>query len=81
MLPAEREAKIRQIICDVLEVEEEELTPTGLFREDYGADSMNAVEIQSKIEVALDIKIAREDLKRIVDLKTVLEILETAKAR
>ncbi|MEU6480128.1 acyl carrier protein [Streptomyces sp. NPDC047017] len=81
MLPAEREAKVRQIICDVLELEEEELTPTGRFREDYGADSMNAVEIQSKIEVALDIEIAREDLKRIVDLKTVLEILETAKAR
>ncbi|MFE2144150.1 acyl carrier protein [Streptomyces sp. NPDC059456] len=81
MLPAEREAKVREIICDVLELEEEELTPAGRFREDYGADSMNAVEIQSQIEVALDIEIARDDLKRMVDLETVLEILETARAR
>ncbi|MER8072085.1 phosphopantetheine-binding protein [Streptomyces sp. NPDC094034] len=81
MLPAEREEKVREIICDVLELEGEELTAAGRFREEYGADSMNAVEIQSQIEVALDMEIPREDLRRMVDLKTVLEILETAKAR
>ncbi|MFK0023099.1 acyl carrier protein [Streptomyces sp. NPDC090798] len=81
MLSAEREARVREIICDILELEEDELTLTGRLREDYGADSMNAVEIQSHIEVEFDIEIAREDLKRMVDLKTVLELLDTAKAR
>ncbi|MFJ1610695.1 acyl carrier protein [Streptomyces sp. NPDC088253] len=81
MLSAEREVRVREIICDILELEEDELILTGRLREDYGADSMNAVEIQSRIEVEFDIEIAREDLKRMVDLKTVLELLDTAKAR
>ncbi|WP_284506149.1 acyl carrier protein [Streptomyces cellostaticus] len=72
---------VREIICNVLELEEGELSPSGRFREDYGADSMNAVEIQSQIEVALDVEIERDDLRRMVDLATVLAILETAKAR
>lgn len=81
MLSVEREARVREIICGILEVEEAELTLTGRLREDYGADSMNAVEIQSRIEVEFNIEIAREDLQRMVDLKTVLELLDTAKAR
>ncbi|MFD4947201.1 acyl carrier protein [Streptomyces sp. NPDC058239] len=81
MLSVEGEARVREIICDILEVGEDELTLTGRLREDYGADSMNAVEIQSQIEVEFDIEIAREDLNRMVDLKTVLELLDTAKAR
>jgi acyl carrier protein len=81
VLSVEREARVREIICGILEVEEAELTLTGRLREDYGADSMNAVEIQSRIEVEFNIEIAREDLQRMVDLKTVLELLDTAKAR
>ncbi|MFI6409692.1 acyl carrier protein [Streptomyces sp. NPDC050548] len=81
MPSAEREAMVREIICGILEMEEDELTLTGQFLEDYGADSMNAIEIVSRIEVVFGIEIAREDLKRMVDLKTVLELLDTAKAK
>ncbi|MGO4749237.1 acyl carrier protein [Streptomyces sp. 2MCAF27] len=80
MLPAEREAKVREIICEVLELEDHELTLTGQFRDEYGADSMNAVEIQTNIENELEVEIARENLNRMVDLRSVLEVLETAKA-
>ncbi|MGW2046479.1 acyl carrier protein [Streptomyces sp. NPDC001858] len=81
MLPAEREARVREIICEVLELDDSELTLDARFGDEYGADSMNAIEILSNIETGLGVEIERRELNRMVDLRTVLQVLETAKAR
>jgi acyl carrier protein len=45
----ERRAKIKEIVCDILEIEPSEMTDTSLFKEDHGADSLGAIEILSAL--------------------------------
>lgn len=81
MLPAEREARVREIICEVLELDDSELTLDGRFGDDYGADSLNAIEILIDIETDLGVEIDRGVVERMVDLRSILQILEAATAR
>ena len=46
----ERIEEVREIISEVLELEPGELTDDGSFVEDYGADSLRAIEILAQLE-------------------------------
>ena len=41
---------IREIVSEVLELEPEEVSDTGLFVEEYEADSLRAIEILARLE-------------------------------
>lgn len=64
----EQQAKIREIVCEILELEEEEVSPTSLFKEDHGADSLRAIEILSALEKELGVVIDQAELPRMVNL-------------
>lgn len=71
--------KIRDIVCDVLEIDEDELTLEGRFSEDYGADSLRAIEILGALEQQLGVVIDQSELARMVDLQGVNDVVaETA---
>ncbi|MEV6399596.1 acyl carrier protein [Streptomyces sp. NPDC051907] len=74
-------AAVRAIIIDVLELEDDELTETSLFIEDHGADSLGAIEILSRIEAELGVVIPQEELVKLTNLESVLEVLATAEGR
>lgn len=61
----DKEAKIRQLIVEQLQVEEDEVTPGSRFVDDLGADSLDVVEIVMVLEEAFDIQIADEDAEKI----------------
>jgi acyl carrier protein len=67
--------ELREIIADVIEIEPEELTETGLFAEEYDVDSLRAIEILARIEKAYKIDIPQEELPKMVCLKAVHEIV------
>ncbi|GGR42235.1 acyl carrier protein [Streptomyces syringium] len=71
----ERLAKISEIICDILELEEDEVTETSLFKEDHGADSLRAIEILAALEKQFGIVIDQSELSRMVHLKGVYEVV------
>lgn len=71
----ERIAKISEIICDILELEEDEVTETSLFKEDHGADSLRAIEILAALEKQFGIVIDQSELSRMVHLKGVYEVV------
>jgi acyl carrier protein len=78
--PAERAAKIKQVACRVLEVDESELDDTTLFREDLDADSMKLIELLASLEIEYDVEIDESALERMVNLAGVYQVLDEALA-
>ncbi|MCG6495233.1 acyl carrier protein [Kitasatospora sp. A2-31] len=71
----ERFAEIKEIVCDILELEEDEVTETSLFKEEHDADSLRAIEILAALEKRFGIVIDQAELARMVHLKGVYEVV------
>ena len=68
--------KIKEIIIDELGIDESKVTMDARFREDLGADSLDAVEIIMQIEEAFGVEISEEviqDMKVIGDVVKYIE--------
>ncbi|MEU6115240.1 acyl carrier protein [Streptomyces sp. NPDC047117] len=79
-LDTESRATIKGIICDVLEIEPDDMTDTSRFKEDHAADSMGAIEILSQLERAFGIDIEQAELARMVNLECVVNVVGEAVA-
>ncbi|GAA2455462.1 acyl carrier protein [Streptomyces violascens] len=79
-MDAEGRATIKGIICDILEIDEAEMTDTSRFKEDHEADSMGAIEILSQLERAFGIDIDQAELARMVNLEGVVTVVDEAVA-
>lgn len=71
----QRMAQIREIIGEVLELDDDEFTDTGHFVEDYEADSLRAIEILARLEKKYNVEIPQSELARMINVKTVYEVL------
>jgi acyl carrier protein len=78
---SETNAKIKEIVCDILEIDEDEATETSLFSEDHGADSLRAIEILASLEKEFGVVIDQSELSRMVNLKAVYEVVAEAQAK
>lgn len=65
----DRRRQVKEIVCDILEVDPLEVTETSLFKEDHDADSLRTIEILSGLERALGITIDQSELSRMVNLE------------
>jgi acyl carrier protein len=70
-----RMTKIKEIVCDILELEEDEVTETSLFSEDHDADSLRAIEILASLEKAFGVVIDQAELTRMVNLAGVYQVV------
>ncbi|GAB7188280.1 acyl carrier protein [Kitasatospora sp. Ki12] len=77
-LTAEQRAQIKDIVCEILEIEPEEMTDTSLFKEAHGADSLGSIEILSSLERTFDVEIDQSQLTRMVNLDGVVAVVEDA---
>ena len=59
------EERVKEIICEQLGVEEEEVTTNAKFIEDLGADSLDTVELVMAFEEEFDLEIPDEDAEKI----------------
>lgn len=66
---------VKAMICDVLEIEPEELSETSQFVEDHGADSLRAIEILANLETTYGVTIDQAALKRMTTLENVYAVL------
>ncbi len=65
--------KVRDIICDQLELDEEMVTMDSILLEDLGADSIDLADLVMTFEDEFDMQISDEDLEGI---KTVADIVK-----
>ncbi len=75
MSKEERLENIKEIVCDILELEETEVTQTSLFKEDHNADSLRAIEILATLEKEYQIKIPQAELTKMVNLDGVYGVV------
>ncbi|MET7640367.1 acyl carrier protein [Streptomyces sp. NPDC005438] len=80
-IDAATEAKVRELLVEALDIEDEELTRTGLFVEDYEADSLSAIEVLASLERTFKVTIEQEELANMTNLEGVLEVLSRAETR
>ena len=66
--------KLREIIMDVAEIDE---VPDDTPFKDLGIDSMMAIEIINEVERLYKIKVPEEELEEIVDLNSVVKLVES----
>lgn len=70
--------KLKEIIADVLNVDEGEITMDTTFVDDLGADSLDVYQIIMGIEEVFDIEIAQEDAEKIVSVGDAVEEIKKA---
>ena len=70
--------KIKEIIVDVLNVAEEDVTLETTFVDDLGADSLDIFKIIMGIEETFDIEIENEDAEKIVTVGDAVEQIKNA---
>ncbi len=70
------EERVKEIICEQLGVEEEEVTPNAKFIEDLGADSLDTVELVMAFEEEFDLEIPDEDAEKIVTVGDAIQYIK-----
>ncbi len=61
----ELRAKIYQLVCDQLGVEQSQVCPEATLLDDLGADSLDVVEMVMALEETFDLEIPDEDVEGI----------------
>lgn len=70
--------KLRDIIVEVLNVDEAEVTMESTFIDDLGADSLDVFQIIMGIEEEFDIEIPNEEAEKIVTVGDAVEQIKKA---
>ena len=68
--------KIRDISCDQLELEEEDVTMDSVLLEDLGADSIDLADLVMTFEDEFDMEISDEDLENIKTVADIVKFIE-----
>ena len=70
--------KLKKIIVDVLNVDENEITIDTTFIDDLGADSLDVFQIIMGLEEEFDIEIPNEQAEKIVTVGDAVEQIKAA---
>ncbi|MBI4523752.1 MAG: acyl carrier protein [Deltaproteobacteria bacterium] len=72
------EEKLKEILLEILDIKEEDITPGATLLRDLGASSIDMVEIFTAVENALDVKLGRPDMTKIKTVQDVVDHIQTA---
>ena len=70
--------KVKEIIVDQLDVEEDKVTMDANIQDDLGADSLDVVDLVMSFEEEFDIEIANEEAEKIVTVSDAVEQIKNA---
>ena len=70
--------KIKKIICEQLDVPEEDVVPEASFVDDLGADSLDQVELIMAMEEEFDVSIPDEDAENIGTVQDAMDYVNKA---
>jgi acyl carrier protein len=72
----EIESKVKEILCDKLNVSPDEVTNDANIKEDLGGDSLDVVEIEMELEKELNIEITDEELSQVETVGDLIKLVE-----
>jgi acyl carrier protein len=70
------EEKVKKIICEQLDVPEEDVVPEASFVDDLGADSLDQVELIMAMEEEFDLSIPDEDAEKIATVQDAIDYIK-----
>ncbi len=70
--------KLKKIIVEVLNVEEDDITMETTFIDDLGADSLDVFQIIMGLEEEFDIEIPNEEAEKIITVGDAVEQIKNA---
>lgn len=70
--------KIKEIICEQLDVSEEDVVLKASFVDDLGADSLDQVELIMAMEEEFEISISDEDAEKIATVEDAINFIKKA---
>ena len=73
----EDQKKLKEILVDRLNAEEDQIKPEASFVEDLGADSLDIVELIMGIEEEFDIEIPDEDAEKLTTVGEAMQYVKT----
>lgn len=73
----EVQLKLKEIVMDRLNAEEEQIKPEASFVEDLGADSLDIVKLIMGIEEEFDIEIPDEDAEKLTTVGEAMSYVKT----
>ena len=68
--------KVREIICDQLDVAEDDVTMESNIADDLGADSLDVVDLVMSLEEEFDVEFPDEDIESIKTVGDVVKFIE-----
>jgi acyl carrier protein len=72
------EEKVTKIICEQLDVPEQDVVSAASFVDDLGADSLDQVELIMAMEEEFDISIPDEDAEKIRTVQNAIDYIKKA---
>ena len=71
--------KVKDILCDQLDVEEDAVTMEANIIHDLGADSLDVVDLVMSLEDKYDVEIPSEELEKLLTVGDVIKYIEEQK--
>jgi len=68
--------RVKKIIVDRLDVDEEKVTLESSFKDDLGADSLDIVELVMELEDEFEMEISDEDAEKIATVGDAVEYIQ-----
>ncbi len=68
--------KVKSIIVDQLDVDEDKVTPTASITDDLGADSLDVVDLVMSFEEEFDLEIPDEQVAKIKTVGDIVKFIE-----
>ncbi|MEA1872567.1 MAG: acyl carrier protein [Chloroflexota bacterium] len=68
--------KLKNLIVELLEVDESEVVPTASFADDFNADSLDFIELITAVEDTFKIEIPDEDAENIQTVQDAIDYIE-----
>jgi len=70
------EKRVKEIIADILGVDEEEISRDSVFTDDLGLESLDQVELIAAMEEEFDIEIPDEEAERIITVGQAIDYIK-----
>ena len=67
--------RVKKVVVEQLDVNEDEVTPTASFVDDLGADSLDVVELVMGLEEEFDVEIPDEDAEKITTVQNAIDYI------
>jgi acyl carrier protein len=68
--------KVKAILCDQLDLEEDKITMESSITEDLGADSLDVVDMVMSLEEEFDVEIPDEEVEHIKTVGDIVKYIE-----